>query len=136
MGSISNPIPSGVVACLGGMNSNIRSYNLWKDGQMIVIQAPPLIPPNLDPLFLWSPPAEFTLRFLREYLFGLEHLVRIQSAIWLPVLSPLINSTPCCLPSNLAKPIGVICFLIIREAIISYRKKGRCIKFVLKLGLL
>jgi hypothetical protein len=83
MGSILNPIPSGVVAHIGGMNGRIRFYNLWKDGEILVIQAPPLVPPDLEPGYLYSPPAEFSARITREHLFGLECLVRIPSVIWL-----------------------------------------------------
>lgn len=36
------PIPDRVVAYVGGLNYLLRAYVLWKDRQMIVIQAPTL----------------------------------------------------------------------------------------------
>ncbi|KAF9458697.1 hypothetical protein BDZ94DRAFT_1239795 [Collybia nuda] len=42
MPPIVSPIPDRVVAYVGGTNFLLRAYVLWKDGKMIVIQAPPL----------------------------------------------------------------------------------------------
>jgi len=82
MGSISNPISPNVVVCVGGINGETRSYNLWKNGQTIVIQAAPLVDPSMDLADLWCPPAEMVFRLEREYLYGLEHIVGNQSVTW------------------------------------------------------
>lgn len=83
MGSISNPIPPNVVAYVGGINGWTRSYSLWKDGQMIVIQARPLVDSSVQ---LWPPfqTVELSFRLDRDYLYDLEHIVRTQSVIWSP----------------------------------------------------
>jgi hypothetical protein len=80
MGTISSPIPPNVVACVGGLNCATRTYCLWKDGQTIVVQAGALLEPHMrEPGYLWSPPAEVVFKLEKEYLFGLEHIVRSQS---------------------------------------------------------
>jgi hypothetical protein len=81
MGSISNPIPRNVVACIGGMNIKTRSYILCKNGYIIVVQAPPLVAADVDYAFLLSPPPDFYIKLENEYLYGLEHLVRTRSVI-------------------------------------------------------
>lgn len=58
-----------------------RSYTLCKNGQIIVIQAPPLAEPGAD---LWSPSLEVVLKLEQQYFFGLEHIVRIQLTIQSP----------------------------------------------------
>lgn len=78
MGSMSSPIPSNVVAWVGGLNSMTRSYTLCKNGQIIVIQAPPLAEPGAD---LWSPSLEVVLKLEQQYFFGLEHIQTLLSSI-------------------------------------------------------
>ena len=69
------------MAYVGGINGRTRSYSLWKDGQMIVIQAKPLVDLSVQ---LWPPlqTVELSFKLDKDYLYGLECIVRTQSVIW------------------------------------------------------
>ncbi|KAF8064301.1 hypothetical protein FPV67DRAFT_1629387 [Lyophyllum atratum] len=63
------PIPQGVVAYITGTNAETRLYALWKNGEMIVIQAPSLVGPHPEAV----PDAEYD-EFDKVFLYGLEEL--------------------------------------------------------------
>lgn len=80
MGSIPNPIPPNVVACVGGTNGKSRTYTLTKGNQIIVIQAPSLVPDSMSDADLWLPSLSEYNKRTQDYISGLEYIVWIRSA--------------------------------------------------------
>jgi hypothetical protein len=71
MTPIVSSIPQNTVAYIGGSNNDIRAYVLWKDGQMLVIQAATFVSLSriLDPD---EPPPEDWQKCRQEHFYGLE----------------------------------------------------------------
>ncbi|RDB17631.1 hypothetical protein Hypma_001080 [Hypsizygus marmoreus] len=71
-----NPIPRNMVAYIGGMNADERYYVLWKDYQMIVIQAEPLVTWEEvhKPKHTHDPKKVYYIARYGEWLLGLQYI--------------------------------------------------------------
>ncbi|GLB44523.1 hypothetical protein LshimejAT787_1701500 [Lyophyllum shimeji] len=66
------PIPQGVVAYITGANDKVRRYLLWKNEDLVVIQAPPL--PHLAGPPDSEPDTEYNPEIDKMFFYGLEEI--------------------------------------------------------------